>query len=43
MITLRILIYVLENNAYGFVKDIDKSKSLKVFVYEDNARIAAQT
>lgn len=41
-ITFSMLIYTLQNNAYGFVKDIDTSKPLKVYVYEDNNRIVAQ-
>lgn len=35
------LLYTLENNAYGFIKDIDATKPLRVYVYEDNSRIIA--
>jgi hypothetical protein len=31
--------YVLENNVYGLIKDIETASPLKVFVYEDNIRI----
>lgn len=36
------LLYTIENNAYGFVRDIDVSKALKVYIYENNDRIVGQ-
>lgn len=36
------VIYTLENNAYGIIKDIDTAGALKVYVYEDNAQIIGQ-
>lgn len=36
------LIYTQENNAYGLVKDIEISKALKVYVYENNDRIVGE-
>lgn len=41
-IAVRFQIYVLENNAYTFVRDIENVKPLRVYVYENNDRIVAQ-
>ena len=41
-VLLHALIYILNDNAYGVVKDIGKSKTLKIYVYEDNNRIIGQ-
>ena len=36
------VVYTLENNAYGIIKDIETSGVLKAYVYEDNSQIVAQ-
>lgn len=41
-ISLKMIVYTLENNAYGIVKDISQSGIIKVYVYEDNTRIVGQ-
>jgi hypothetical protein len=40
--SFKMMIYTLENNAYGVIKDIDTAGALKVYVYEDNSQIVAQ-
>lgn len=34
--------YVLKDNAYGMVKDVDTAGLIKLYVYEDNNRIVGQ-
>jgi citrate lyase synthetase len=36
------IIYTLENNAYGIIKDIDTEIPIHVYVYENNNRMIAE-
>lgn len=40
---MRFMVYVLKDNAYTLVRDIERTKSIRVYVYEDNSRIVAQS
>jgi hypothetical protein len=39
MVIINMVVYVLDNNVYGLIKDLESASPLKVYVYEDNIRI----